>query len=103
VTLTRAEGPAVNSPARVGGGLEEPESEVRRPALRRRTFGAHGCETPIFPAFTAGATHCRSHGPGAAASCRNKAQASLRTPKALSAVSRFSSTSDPLPSLFASR
>ena len=41
VPLTRAEGPAVNSPAREGGGLEDPESEVRRtgtptvPHLRR--------------------------------------------------------------------
>jgi hypothetical protein len=29
--FARAEGPAVNSPAREGGGLEDPKSEGRRP------------------------------------------------------------------------
>jgi hypothetical protein len=33
--VKRAEGPAVNSPAREGGGLPDPESEVRRSG----TFG----------------------------------------------------------------
>jgi hypothetical protein len=55
VPLTRAEGPAVNSPARKGGGLEDSSPRSGGPELLPcRTFGAHGCETPISPALRPG-------------------------------------------------
>src|SRR5262245_33561042 len=65
VPLTRAEGPAGNSPAREGGGLQDPESEGRRPGTAtvphlRRSFS----KPAPFPGLTAGPTHCRPFGPG---------------------------------------
>jgi mono/diheme cytochrome c family protein len=64
----RAEGPAVSSPAREGGGLHDPESEVRRTGtptvsrLRRSFLNLNS-----FPGLTAGPTHCRPLGPGPSA------------------------------------
>jgi hypothetical protein len=67
VPLTRAEGPRVNSPARQGGGLEDPESEVRRTGTRTVPhLSALMVVRPDFPGLTAGATHCRPYGPGEA-------------------------------------
>jgi hypothetical protein len=67
--VNRAEGPAVNSPAREGGGLEEFDPRSEGPALRLcRTFGAHGCETrfpgPYGRGYALSALRAWAFGPG---------------------------------------
>src|SRR5262245_10346871 len=71
--VKRAEGPAVNSPAREGGGLARPQ--VRGPKDRHCNCAAPSAlvlKPNLCPGLTAGSTHCRPFGPGEASFATRK-------------------------------